>query len=445
MSILTAIAVPHPPIILHEIGQGEEKKIQSTIDAYDKAMELVASLEPETVVVISPHSATFQDYFHISPGFSAKGDLTMFGTNEINLEVEYDQDLVNRISELAAVKDIPAGTCGAKETMLDHATLIPLYFLKKHLSNFKVVRISPSGLSPETHYSFGECIKSAVESLNKNVVIIASGDLSHKLIETGPYGYAKEGPIFDKNIVKIFESGKLEDLLRFDEIFCMDAAECGLKPFQIMAGSLSESTLLQNVLSYEGPFGVGYVVATFEVISKNIPKHKEEDDEYVKLAKKTIENYVVTGRRISIPEDIAPELLYNKAGVFVSLKIGGALRGCIGTISSNEDCIAEEIIQNAISASSCDPRFYPVKEQELVYLEYSVDVLGEAEPIDSSNKLDVNKYGVIVQKGNRRGLLLPNLEGIDTVAKQIDIARQKAGISENEEYNLLRFKVVRHE
>jgi AmmeMemoRadiSam system protein A len=155
-------------------------------------------------------------------------------------------------------------------------------------------------------------------------------------------------------------------------------------------------------------------------------------------------SYILTERRINIPDDTASELLYNKAGVFVSLKIGGTLRGCIGTISSNEDCIAEEIIQNAISASSCDPRFSPVKKHELAHLQYSVDVLGDAEQIDSWNKLDVKNYGVIVQKGNRRGLLLPNLEGIDTVEKQIDIARQKAGISEDEEYNLLRFKVVRH-
>lgn len=443
MSILTGIAVPHPPIILHEVGRGEEKKIQSTIDAYDKAMALVASLEPETVVIISPHSTVFQDYFHISPGFSAKGNLSMFGASQVEIEIEYDQDLANKINELSTMKNIPAGTFGERDPMLDHGSLIPLYFLQKHYPNFKVVRISPSGLSPDTHYSFGKCINSAIESLDKRAVIIASGDLSHKLIETGPYGYAKEGPVFDKNIVKIFASGTLKDLLKFDDGFCNDAAECGLKPFQIMAGSLSESKIIPSVLSYEGPFGVGYAVATFEVMSKNISMDTGEDD-YVKLAKKTIEHYVLTGRRIDIPSDIDNDLLYGKAGVFVSLKIDNTLRGCIGTISPNEDSLAEEIIQNAISASSYDPRFTAVKEHELEHLEYSVDVLGEAEPIDSCDKLDVNRYGVIVEKGNRRGLLLPNLEGIDTVEKQVDIARQKAGIKADEKYNLLRFEVVRH-
>lgn len=443
MSILTGIAVPHPPIILHEVGRGEEKKIQSTIDAYDKAMKLVASLEPETVILLSPHSTVFHDYFHISPGFSAKGNLSMFGASHVEIEVEYDQNLANKICELATVESIPAGTFGEKDPMLDHGSLIPLYFLKKHYTDFKVVRISPSGLSSDVHHSFGKCINSAVESLDKNVVIIASGDLSHKLKTTGPYGYAEEGPIFDEKIINIFHSGKLNELLKLDDILCNNAAECGLKPFQIMAGSLSESKIIPSMLSYEGPFGVGYAVATFEVMSKSIPKHKEED-EYVKLAKKTIEHYIVTGKRTNIPDDVSSELLYSKAGVFVSLKKHGELRGCIGTISPNENCIAEEIIQNAISASSCDPRFSAVKEHELDHLEYSVDVLGQAEPIDSFDKLDVNRYGVIVQKGHRRGLLLPNLEGIDTVEKQVDIARQKAGVMKGEKYNLLRFEVVRH-
>ncbi|MBO4382980.1 MAG: AMMECR1 domain-containing protein, partial [Clostridia bacterium] len=119
-------------------------------------------------------------------------------------------------------------------------------------------------------------------------------------------------------------------------------------------------------------------------------------------------------------------------------------RGCIGTIMATQDSIAEEIIQNAISACSSDPRFPPITAAELPALEISVDVLGDLEPIASPSELDVKRYGVVVSHGRKRGLLLPNLDGVDTVEEQIDIARQKGGIRESEPYELERFEVVRH-
>jgi AmmeMemoRadiSam system protein A len=137
-------------------------------------------------------------------------------------------------------------------------------------------------------------------------------------------------------------------------------------------------------------------------------------------------------------------MLSDQAGTFVSLKKHGQLRGCIGTISATTRSIADEIIQNAISACSHDPRFEPVTPKELDELEYSVDILGKAEDIASPEALDVKRYGVIVSRGHRRGLLLPNLEGIDTVEEQLSIARRKAGIREGEPVTLQRFEVVRH-
>jgi AmmeMemoRadiSam system protein A len=138
-------------------------------------------------------------------------------------------------------------------------------------------------------------------------------------------------------------------------------------------------------------------------------------------------------------------MMEERAGVFVSLKKHGQLRGCIGTIAPTCPSIADEIIQNAISAGTKDPRFSPVRESELDDIVYSVDVLGEPEPVDDVSQLDVIRYGVIVSSGYKRGLLLPNLEGVDTVEQQVEIARQKAGIGRNEDYSLERFEVIRHE
>ena len=168
-------------------------------------------------------------------------------------------------------------------------------------------------------------------------------------------------------------------------------------------------------------------------------------DPYVDLARKSVEGFVQTGRPISRPAALDEELLTTQAGVFVSLHKGDDLRGCIGTISATKPCVADEIIANGVAAASQDPRFSPVRIDELDALSYSVDVLGAAEPIDSARELDPKRFGVIVSKGWRRGLLLPDLEGVDSVEMQLAIAKQKAGIAPDESgVKLERFEVIRH-
>jgi AmmeMemoRadiSam system protein A len=164
----------------------------------------------------------------------------------------------------------------------------------------------------------------------------------------------------------------------------------------------------------------------------------------VQLAKQTIEKYVREGKTIKPPSDLSPEMR-GRAGTFVSIHDKkGNLRGCIGTIEPARSNIAEEVINNAISAASQDPRFPPVKPRELDDLDIKVDVLTEPEPISGLEELDPKRYGVIVKSGWRRGLLLPDLEGVDTVKYQVEIACRKAGIGLNEPKQLYRFEVKRY-
>ena len=164
----------------------------------------------------------------------------------------------------------------------------------------------------------------------------------------------------------------------------------------------------------------------------------------VQLAKKTIETYVRSKKTLSPPDDLTPEM-QQQAGTFVSLHTkDGALRGCIGTFQPTQPSVAEEVIHNAISAATRDPRFHPVQPAELDDLDISVDVLTEPEPVDRISELDAKKYGVIVECGWRKGLLLPDLEGVDTVDQQIDICCQKGGIEPGEPTNLYRFEVKRY-
>ncbi len=164
----------------------------------------------------------------------------------------------------------------------------------------------------------------------------------------------------------------------------------------------------------------------------------------VALAKETVELYIRTGEILTLPEEDLPAVFTQQAGVFVCLKTKGMLRGCIGTFQPAEPDVAHEVVRNAISAATCDPRFACIRDYELPDLEYSVDVLSPTEPIADKSMLDPKRYGVIVQAGGRRGLLLPDLEGVDTAEQQIGIAMQKAGIAPGTPIKLSRFEVKRY-
>lgn len=163
----------------------------------------------------------------------------------------------------------------------------------------------------------------------------------------------------------------------------------------------------------------------------------------VELAQKSVEEFVRFRRVIRPPEPLSPEMR-EKAGVFVCIKKGGQLRGCVGTFMPCRDNLAEETLQNAISAATRDTRFSPVGEEELGELHYTVDVLSAPEKVDDVKELDPKKYGVIVTTGHRQGLLLPDLEGVDTVAEQLRITRLKAGILPEEKVDIFRFRVMRY-
>lgn len=460
MGITAAFMVPHPPLIIPDIGKGQERAIQKTIDAYNEAARRIGSLEPKTIVLISPHQTMYADYFHISPGREASGDFGRFRAGSVKISAAYDTEFVEKLCFLAEKRNLPAGTSGQREKALDHGAMVPLYFVNKYWQNYRLVRIGLSGCPLTAHYELGQAVRETSERLNRETVVIASGDLSHRLKDDGPYGYRKEGPEYDRRIMDVMEKGDFDRLFDFAEDFCEKAGECGHRSFTIMAGALDKTKVVAERLSYEGPFGVGYGICCYSVCGADgernfkelyeekerrlIAEQQKHEDAYAALARKTIEKYVRTGNIISTPEKLPEEMYRQKAGVFVSIKKEGSLRGCIGTLSATRPSVADEIIHNAVSASSNDPRFAPVEPEELDMLTISVDVLGDMEPIDSPDMLDVKKYGVVVTKGRKRGLLLPNLEGVDTVEEQIAIARRKAGISERESVQLERFEVVRH-
>lgn len=465
--ILSAYLMPHPPIIVPEVGRGQEKKTSKTIEALYKIGDDIAQKKPHTIILISPHGALFRDAISIMGTHKLKGDLSRFNAKDVVIEKLNDLKLAEELDGAAWDQGVPTVLLDEERikdykisSKLDHGAVVPLYFVEKAYKPYQLVHINYGMLPREQLYHFGKIIAETVEMMPNDAVIIASGDLSHKLTERAPSGYHPSGAKFDKMLMGLLKEGDVKNIFNLGDSFVTEAGECGLRSIDIMLGALDGWNISCENLSYEGPFGVGYGTTIIQPVEKSkdrlflsslthIVEEKmniirREEDSLVRLARNALEQYVINNKTINLPQDVEESFKNKQAGVFVSIKKDGQLRGCIGTTQPVENCIAAEIVRNSIHSGTQDPRFYPVDKNELKQLVYSVDVLEEPEEIQDKKQLDVKKYGVIVEKGLRKGLLLPNLESVDTTEEQIEIALKKANIEKGEKYKMYRFKVERH-
>ncbi len=457
--------LPHPPIALSEIGKGEEEKISSTRESMYAVGKEIMQKAPKTIILITPHGAMFDDAIALSDEKEIYGDFKVFNAPFVSMKLSINQELTSKIHELASEENIPAVLLTQEllsdynETFsLDHGAMVPLYFINHFYKDYQLVHITYAPIDDISLYRFGMVIQRAVEELKEKAVIIASGDLSHKLKEEGPYKYSPLGPKFDKEFLDLLSKGDATGVLSIDKGTIAGAGECGRRSVLILLGTLEGKKFKGELASYEGTFGVGYGVMKFDTQSDGdsilnkltelkktkYEQKKQQKNPYVRLARESLTYYLETRRMLDeIPSYVTEEMRSDKRGVFVSLKRHGDLRGCIGTIFPYTDCIAKEIIRNAVEAGIYDPRFREVEEEELYDIDFSVDVL--TEPIACHEEdLDPKQYGVIVKSKGRTGLLLPNLEGIDTVQEQLSIALKKAGIEPKEAYDIQRFSVMRH-
>ncbi len=466
MSIVFCGVCPHPPIAVPEVGGREADIVSSTRRAFLEFGRRVKESGAETVVIISPHAPLFRDVVGINYTPVLKGDLAAFRAWQVRFELENDFALADEIKKQAeglgfTVVKLDEQTAKQYQLTLklDHGVTVPLYFLREAGVTLPLVHVSMMVAPPDRLYLFGPAVRLAAESLGRKTALVASADLSHGLTHDAPGGYLPRGKEFDREIARLLAGPDAEGVIGMDPLLVKQAGECGYRSIVMMLGALDGYDVEAQVLSYEGPFGVGYLVATYlpgdknpkrSVLKENKTKQVERialrrsrESYLVKVARETLENHVKGIPPPGIGE--VPEEFKGKAGVFVSIKKHGNLRGCIGTIEPTKTDTVKEVISNAVSAGVRDPRFEPVIEEELDDLEYSVDVLQPVEPVRSLKHLDPKKYGVVVRAGRRSGLLLPNLEGIDTAEEQVAIARRKAGIGMGEPVELERFEVMRYE
>lgn len=464
MTVVFCGICPHPPIVVPEVGGKEAARVAATQEALLELGRRLKASGARTLVIITPHGPVFQELVGINGLPVLEGDLGRFRASSVKFRLDNDLSLVKEIGYQAESLGLASVIMDAElagrydlDLKLDHGVTVPLYFLQKAGVDLPVVHVSMAIASPEKLYMFGVAVRRAAESLGCETALLASGDLSHCLTHDAPGGFHPRGAEFDRQIAGLLSGPDVEGLLNMDQILVDQAGECGYRTVVMMLGALDGREVKGEVLSYEGPFGVGYLVASYEpgpvntgrsLLAKMEAKRREElrrretESYLVKVARETLENHVRGLPREEAGE--TPAEFKRKAGVFVSIKKGGSLRGCIGTVEPVRSDIVEEVKANAISAGLHDPRFRPIGPEELDELEYSVDVLQPAKPVSGLDELDPYKYGVIVRSGRKSGLLLPNLEGIDTAGEQVDIARQKAGIRPGEPVSLERFEVVRY-
>ena len=427
-----------------EVGRDAISEVLGSIDAMADFAGRINDNGAQTIVLISPHAPLERNSFVAYQASRLYGSFANFRAPETTVEFELDRELLEAIVRAAGEDGYSVSELDERHE-LDHGSAVPLYFLQRNGWRGRVVVLGYSFLTNDDHQKFGNCIKRAVAEVNVPTAFVASGDLSHRLKPEAPAGFNPVAVNFDQQVVAAIRDHAPQRIAEIDPDLRRLAGECGYRSMLVALGVTSGSAEACEVLNYEAPFGVGYLVAQLTNVQQTASQGEDKTEaELPALAREAVETYIRSGQQIT--PRTGSELLRARAGCFVSLKTrSGDLRGCIGTIEPSKPNLSEEIVANAINAATRDPRFAPVANHELHDLVYSVDVLEVPEPASFAD-LDPAMYGVIVEddSGSARGLLLPAIEGVDSAQKQVDIAARKAGIPPGTPLKFQRFKVTRY-
>lgn len=477
-AIKFACVCPHPPVIVPEVGQGREADVSDTVEAMQKLGAELALHRPDTALLMATHGPLNPGAFFLLSAPNAEGDFARWGAPGVHLSFEIDSETVAAVQEEGEAAGLPLDSADRWDSGLDWSCTVPLYFLRCGMPAARLVAMNIAFLSPQEHFQFGRAVRRAVDRLGRRAVIIASADLSHRLSPDGPYGFDPAGPEFDRRIREAVEQWDVDAVLNMQLTFREAAGDDAVPSLSFLMGALDGLPVRPRILSYEGPFGVGYMVAAVDILDGATAPAGEETEAavteplesvssahpepalsavegpvegranpshpLVRLARDAVEAFVLRREVIATDGHLGSRL--PPRGCFVSIKTqAGELRGCIGSVEPVASTLAAELIRNAIDCAAADPRFLPITADELTGLVFSVDLLSPPEPIDGLHQLDPRRYGVIVHNpdSGRGGLLLPDIEGVDSVEQQVAIAKSKALIAPDEPVHLWRFEVDR--
>lgn len=273
MSLVFASICPHPPLLIPQISKESIKEVEKTKKAMEKLAFSFQKANPEIVIIISPHGPVFAEAMSIKGLSYYTGNFGLFGAPQVQLQFKGDELISEMLASWANKNNIPTILLDEEkfaygiDRQLDHGTLVPLYYLTNNgkFSDFILIPISFSFLSLEDHFMFGQILAKSKIFESHRIAIVASGDLSHVLTYDAPAGYNPIGKEFDETLIKLIKEKNIEGIINLDGDFIEEAAECGLRSIIILLGALSQYQWSPEILSYEGPFGVGYLVANFKL------------------------------------------------------------------------------------------------------------------------------------------------------------------------------------
>ena len=438
-AIPIAILLPHAPILVPAVAGGRLEACRSSYDAMGEASRRLVATQPEAVVLVSPHAARAERAFAVTSG-GVSGSLARFGASHSEVRLPGDSVLTTELRSEAAARGI--ATANLPAAQLDHGSVVPLWHLAQAGWGGPTVVVALAEADNSRIGELGECVAAAAARLGRRVAVVASGDMSHRLQPGAPCGYDPEAAKFDHAFIAQLRSGATRGLAAAVERWQENAAEDAVDSTLFAFGAAGWRADGREVLGYEGPFGVGYGVAVLfaaaEVEGACGPADADRLAMLPALARASI------AAALQLPAElVAPRPGDCPGGnsVFVTLHTAeGRLRGCIGTMESHTGDLAVETWRMAREAALHDPRFSPVVPDELAALRIEVTVLEPLEDIASEAELDPRHLGVVVRAADgRRGLLLPGIPEVTSVAQQVAIARSKAGIGAKEPVRLQRF------
>ncbi len=436
-AIVFAALMAHAPVFVPAVGGERVGQIASTVASTREVAREVVAVQPEALVLISPHLPRKSKAFGIWAEQRVAGSLAQFGAPGAAANLPNDLPLASAIEGEARARGL--NTWPIQGVALDHGAMVPLWFLTQ------AGWCGPTALLG-LNYPFeggmetlGAAIHAAAQRSGRRIAVIASGDMSHRLLPGAPSGYDPRAQNFDRAFIETVQRGDYPALGRMDRELQELAAEDVVDSTMIAATAGGGDATGHRVLSYEGPFGVGYGVAV--LFDPPAPRPREESLRLLpRVARRSLET-AFNGATASFPATLRG-LAIEQHGVFVTLRKRGELRGCAGTIGAQRANIVEETWQSARSAALADKRFPPVTADEVAQLSIDISVIHPPEPVASKAALDPKRFGVIVSTPDgRRGLLLPDIDGIVSVEQQLQIACQKGGIQPGEQVSAARFTV----
>ena len=436
MSICCATLMCHAPIVIPDIGGERGAECEATTQAMREAARDLVAHQPDVVVLVSPHAPRARQGWAVAHGERLDGHFGRFGMEQVRCSAAGAPEAAEHLERALAARGL---TTAALEhgPGVDHGSTVPLWFLAEQgwSGPTLIVALPLPGQGGED--AAGGAIADAAAAASQRWAVLASGDMSHRLTPDAPAGFDERAQGFDDFVRAHVAEGDYARAVRPDPELRERAAQDVVESLRVAAAACDYKNHRHHSYGYEGPFGVGYL----EALLYSDGTHDVPRDAMLDLVRDSIRANL-EGRPIPSPNWDTP--WDTPKAVFVTLRApDGELRGCIGRMEPLRGSLAEEIADCAVSSASRDPRMVPVGADEVDSLRIEVSVLEAPEPTPSRDALDPHRYGIVVSHGSKRGVLLPNVPGVDTVEQQVSIAAQKGQVDLSGPHEIERFEVLK--